>query len=59
MLFAREQTRRRFTSPERDSLLPLADELPRVAGVGPCGDSHRADAVKVPDSTTPDFTPPP
>lgn len=26
VLFAREQRRRHFTSPERDSLLPLADE---------------------------------
>lgn len=31
VLFAREQ-RRRFGSPERDSLLPLADEIPRAVG---------------------------
>ena len=31
-LFAHEQRRRRFTSPERESLLPLADERPKVAG---------------------------
>ena len=29
-LFAREQLRRRRASAERDSLLPLADEQPRV-----------------------------
>lgn len=28
-LFVREQHRRHLTSPERDSLLPLADERPR------------------------------
>lgn len=32
-LFAHEQRRRRFASPERDSLLPLADEQPRAATV--------------------------
>ncbi|MDI1249206.1 MAG: hypothetical protein PSV13_10115 [Lacunisphaera sp.] len=32
VLFAHEQRRRRFASPERDSLLPLADERPRLAG---------------------------
>ncbi len=30
VLFAREQRRRRFSSAERDSLLPLADETPRA-----------------------------
>lgn len=30
-LFLREQRRHRFASPERDSLLPLADETPRPA----------------------------
>ena len=29
VLFAREQRRRRYTSAERDSLLPLAEETPR------------------------------
>jgi hypothetical protein len=33
LLFLREQRRRHLTSPERDSLLPLADETP-VAAVG-------------------------
>ncbi len=32
VLFAHEQRRRRFASPERDSLLPLADETPRAVG---------------------------
>lgn len=31
ILFAHEQRRRRFASAERDSLLPLAEERPRVA----------------------------
>lgn len=31
VLFAREQRQRRFASAERESLLPLADETPRVA----------------------------
>jgi len=31
VLFAHEQRRRRFASTERDSLLPLADERPRLA----------------------------
>jgi hypothetical protein len=34
VLFAREQRRRHLTSPERDSLLPLADESP-VLGTNP------------------------
>jgi len=33
VLFAREHRRRRFASAERDSLLPLADERPRVVAV--------------------------
>ena len=32
LLFAREQLRRRFSSAERDSLLPLAEEFPHVIG---------------------------
>lgn len=31
VLFAREQRQRQFASPERESLLPLADESARVA----------------------------
>jgi hypothetical protein len=38
VLFAHEQRRRRFTSAERDSLLPLAGEKPRPAG----GHEHAA-----------------
>ena len=34
VLFAREQRRHRFTSAERDSLLPLADETPQLAAGG-------------------------
>jgi hypothetical protein len=34
VLFAHEQRRRRFASAERDSLLPLADERPRLAAKG-------------------------
>ncbi len=37
VLFAREQRRRPFSSPERDSLLPLADETSR-----PCAPSFPA-----------------
>lgn len=33
LLFVREQRRRHLTSPERDSLLPLADELPQAVAV--------------------------
>ena len=39
-LFAFEQRRRRFASAERDSLLPLADELPRLV-VPPAPAAHR------------------
>ena len=34
VLFAQEQRRRRFSSAERDSLLPLADETSRTVGKG-------------------------
>jgi hypothetical protein len=37
VLFLREQRRRHLTSPERDSLLPLADEFPQPAGMGLSG----------------------
>lgn len=42
VLFAREQRRRHLTSPERDSLLPLADETPRAA-LAPGGHDHDHD----------------
>ncbi|AOS43302.1 hypothetical protein Verru16b_00345 [Lacunisphaera limnophila] len=35
VLFAREQRRRHLTSPERDSLLPLADETPLIVPARP------------------------
>ena len=44
-LFAREQRRRRFASAERDSLLPLADETPRLAA---------GSSAPAPQSPTPD-----
>lgn len=31
VFFLRESSRRRFTSAEREALLPLAEELPRVS----------------------------
>lgn len=42
VLFAREHYRRRFASAERDSLLPLADESPRIAPMLG-GDDHDHD----------------
>ena len=41
VLFAREQRRRHLTSPERDSLLPLAEELAREVEDG--SDEHDHD----------------
>ena len=38
LFFLREHSRRRFSSPESEALLPLADETPRLAGI----DSIRA-----------------
>ena len=38
VLFAREHRKRQFASAERDSLLPLADESPRVADAAPASD---------------------
>lgn len=32
VFFLREQSRRRFSSAESESLLPLADETPRIGG---------------------------
>lgn len=40
VLFAREQRHRRFSSAERDSLLPLADERPQAAGADDCDHDH-------------------
>lgn len=33
LFFLREHSRRRFSSPESEALLPLADETPRLAGM--------------------------
>lgn len=52
VLFAREQLRRRSASPERESLLPLADELPRVAGIS-SGRESRPTAAPASLSPTP------
>jgi hypothetical protein len=46
-LFVHEQRRRRFTSAEHDSLLPLAEETPREAG------GARASAVAWPMADKP------
>ncbi|HWA25547.1 MAG TPA: hypothetical protein VG734_07800 [Lacunisphaera sp.] len=56
-LFAREQ-RRRFGSPERDSLLPLADEVPvegggRVPQVPPGRDETGPDGCGCRDGARP------
>lgn len=42
VLFIREQRRQRFAGAERDSLLPLAEETPRLAGHAP-GAGHAGD----------------
>jgi hypothetical protein len=34
LFFLREHSRRRFSSPESEALLPLADETPRIEGIG-------------------------
>ena len=45
VLFARQQHRAHLTSPERDSLLPLADEASRTVPDAPVhGRSHHAHA---------------
>lgn len=41
VLFARQQSRRPFSSAERDSLLPLADETPRQEA-----DDHKHDEAE-------------
>ncbi len=43
VLFAREQRRPRFTSAERDSLLPLADEIPLTVPATHDRDDHDHD----------------
>jgi len=53
VLFAHEQRRRRFASSERDSLLPLADERPRLAASSQVerGLRTRSEPVQRPGST--------
>lgn len=45
VLFIREQRRQHFAGAERDSLLPLAEETPRLAGHAPGPDTggHEGD----------------
>jgi ABC-type nickel/cobalt efflux system permease component RcnA len=40
IFFLRETSRRRYSSPERDALLPLADEMPHIVEKHPHGHSH-------------------
>lgn len=53
VLFAREQLRRRRACPERESLLPLADESPRVTLTASAGASSRDGATPAPLFPTP------
>ena len=46
-LFLREHRRRLFASAERDSLLPLAAELPRLAGAATVHPAHAHEAGEV------------
>ncbi len=46
-LFVHEQRRRRFTSAEHDSLLPLAEETPRAADGAPVPPPTDADSDPV------------
>jgi ABC-type nickel/cobalt efflux system permease component RcnA len=41
VFFLRENSRRRFSSAERESLLPLAEETPRVARAHEHHDQHK------------------
>lgn len=52
-LFAHEQWRRRFTSPERESLLPLADERPKVAAAAGAVRTDRAQQTPGPNPPLP------
>ncbi len=40
VFFLKETSRRRFSSVERESLLPLADETPRLAGSSTQQENH-------------------
>jgi hypothetical protein len=52
-LFAHEQRRRRFTSPERDSLLPLAEETPHPVDSDIHEDDGRRDSSPPPGTRAP------
>ncbi|MBE34391.1 MAG: hypothetical protein CMI16_02320 [Opitutaceae bacterium] len=43
VFFLKETSRRRFSSIERESLLPLAEETPRLAGGASHHDNHKED----------------
>lgn len=40
VFFLRENSRRRFSSAEREALLPLADEVSHVSGIAPAARDH-------------------
>jgi ABC-type nickel/cobalt efflux system permease component RcnA len=43
VFFLRENSRRRFSSAERESLLPLAEEIPHIVGGNPSAHDHDDD----------------
>jgi hypothetical protein len=43
VFFLRENSRRRFSSAERESLLPLAEEIPQIVGGNQTEPAHPAD----------------
>ncbi|MFZ5496870.1 MAG: hypothetical protein ACOZE5_16235 [Verrucomicrobiota bacterium] len=53
VLFIHEQRRRLFTSPEHDSLLPLADETPRPAIPPPEGKRSHGPHDRAPPASLP------
>ncbi len=57
-LFAHEQWRRRFASTERDSLLPLADETPRLAAPPPRSTAASAAKAGLPSDALAKVGPP-
>ena len=46
VFFLREQTRSRLSSPERDALLPLAEEKPRVVPASRSGAEPEVTSIK-------------
>ncbi len=53
VFFIREQSRGSVSSPERDSLLPLAEEIPRLARVPMSRDSASHDECGCHDGSRP------